>query len=607
MTNAWCKACQLGPGDLKTLIHNASMDKQTRSLKTETTGESIDFFGLASVAGTTRRMSIPTYDQVIETLAFIFDQKPDDGPKTRADAMSASRNLLDKRRIYRQLVSRLLSTWGISKDHGKIVELMLEKVENILSITKSSAICSSETSERGNAAFFRKIVFPQVILTLCHLRATQDDIFWREMYDYLNEFIPNKISVYKCIEKLKNETRNLLSPHPKIDFRLWLAKLDSNSFPKLKNIQKRLSDLNNQIGNTEKTGSLITNIKCKFLAAKATIHVIKFIEANPRFCPQKIEGSPLIAHLFLSRHICTDSGPKNSNILDDLFDDRILDIKYLTENFLDTIDNQDIEDMSAKIQETADSLLSYKDGILFTHAIYKKLIDCFHHENINEEEISRLERIFISTKDNHQYGRTGFIIASLLLGQKVKTRSAIPNRSLEPLIMEAWKYSADPLKSFRFFLTPFGTAPATLHNSHEYGVAALIGQFNREMIESGYEQHLCNPFENLNHALGFYLAKRLKIGANPHEIDLPSRLDKRPNKSSSINFYDTVKNINEIFFTHELVDVVMLDEDGAMYMSKSRAGHHINEYLALSDTEKREILEMICPQEYQADIKKLNQ
>jgi len=74
-----------------------------------------------------------------------------------------------------------------------------------------------------------------------------------------------------------------------------------------------------------------------------------------------------------------------------------------------------------------------------------------------------------------------------------------------------------------------------------------------------------------------------------------------------MDIYDTVKNINEIFFTHELADDILFDERGAMYMRKSRAGHHIDKYLALSDAEKREILEMISSEKYQADIEQLNQ
>lgn len=587
------------------------MAKQTGSAKTKTTDESIDFLRLESIAGKARRISTPTYAQVIETLAFIFGQKPDDRPKTRAHAMSDSRSFSRKQLIRRELVKRLLSTWGISKGHGEIVKSILEKVENILSIAKSSTICSSEPSERGNAIFFRKVAFPQVILALRHLRATQDEIFWREMHSYLNDITQNEISIDECIAKLKRETRNLLPPYPNLDFRIWLGQLNSKSFPKLKSVEQSLSGLHDQIGDIErddiKTGSLFATIKCKFLAAKATISALKFIQDNPDGRPQKIEGASLAAHVFLSRHICKTNNSEHRHILDDIFDDRILDIQYLTENFLNTVNNQDIEDIPDEIHKTPDSLLSYKNGTLFPHALYKNLIDCFRNKNISEEDISRLEKIFLSTKDNHQYGSLGFTIATLLLGQKVKTSRAIPPQSLEPLTMEARKYSAAPLKPFPLFLTPFGTAPATLENIPEYRVVTLIGQFNREMIERGYKHHLCNPFEKLDDILKFYLSKAKKDGTRPKHVSHPSRLPKRPSKLSDMDIYDTVKNINEIFFTHELADDVMFDKRGAMYTQKSRVGRHINEYLALSDAEKREILEMICSEKYQADIEKIDQ
>ncbi len=429
------------------------------------------------------------------------------------------------------------------------------------------------------------------------------------MHSYFADVVLADKSTRDCITGLRNDVKSLLEHEQTTDFRAWLDRLDSRSFPKLKSIEESLTYLRHEILAAGRNGAdadeIITKLKYKFLAAKATFRVLKFIGSNQHSRPRPLSKVLANAHNHLCDHICIIDGGSHANTINSTLNEQeFISLNFLKEHFLKSIENLSAKDVPNEDFHAITDLLAYKNGTALPLCVYRKFTQDLSNGNIDEAYLSSFEDAFLSTSESYQYGELGSTLATLLLGMKIKTSDNIPHRSLEPLAMAALKNSEITTDPSLYFSTPFGRNPPMLLEKPEFVVANAVGLFNRKIMDECINQTACNPFEKLDNTLKFILTR--EQGGHQNEgFTLPSSLKKRPIKYASLEPYETLKNLNDLLFMHELVATAKLDADGATYVEESLAGQYINEYLAMTNAKKREILRIISPDEYNADLEKM--
>ncbi|VWC75949.1 hypothetical protein BLA9940_04454 [Burkholderia aenigmatica] len=591
------------------------MNEEIKSQKDQLT-KNLEFFEFMTAIGKTPRIATPSYADFIQILTSIFDQKSDENKQTRSDKLSESRSMHRKQSVYESLITKLLSTWGINKEHQKPLRIALQKIENILSHLKSITICSVYVREYGDGVFFRDIALPQTIEILHFLSKSEDAEFWKEMHDYFTDLVLANKSTRDCITKLRNEAKNLLDSHQEdlhrtSEFRTWLDKLDTRSFPKMDSIDVSLSRLRddplnkNQLSDT--ADELIAKLRYKFLAAKASFYALKFISENEYSQPYPLNSELTNAH----SRVCTDyifkSSEEESSIPIDI--DAELSahpgFNLLKENFLTSIGYISLEQIPSEISRTPLNLIAYRDGVLLPWCAHEKFIWDLTKGNIDEAYISGFEEMFLATTKSYQYGSLGATLATLLLGMKIKTSEFIPHQALEPVVMAELKNSADSIEPHHIFSTPFGESDPVFLRRPDFNIARGVGQFNRLISANNFNQTRCNPLERIDDILKLILSTTADDGSKAEEVRLPTALRKRPIKYSDMSIYDALKNLNELLHLCDLVETERLDTNGTTYVEESLAGQYINEYLVLSNSEKREILKRISPEDYKIDMDKM--
>jgi hypothetical protein len=577
-----------------------------------------EFFRLMTVIGERKRITTPSYAEFIEVLAFTFDQKSGDRDETtanamsssrrnprRADAMSASRSMRSKQVAYEQILPKLFSVWGIEKEGYGALETVFLKIENLLSHLKSTTIHSTRRSDYGEWIFFKDIGLPQMIEILRSLSETEDDGFWPEMLGYLVDIIRENKTARECITKLKIEVKSLLDGRHAPDFRVWRDKLNVRSFPKTKRIDNSLAGLRDELLKDNLRGAglddLIIKLKYKFMAAKASLAALKFIENNPYSKSLPLHTDLTEAHNQLCVQYILN---KNCNEFNFEFD-TCRSFALLKTSFLHTIENLSRENIPPEFSRTAGNLLRYEDGAFLPWCAFKKFIFDLNKGNVDETYISIFEKMFLSTAKNYQYGHLGVLIASCLLAMKIKTSDFIPHRSLEPLAMTAILNTAIGVERHFNFATPYGPGQPVLTETSEFNVAKAVGSFNEAVKTTAITQSVCNPLENLDEILKSIFDQIDEEKLSGSEFKFLNRLKKRPIKTVSWDLYDTLKNINELLYWHNLFESKKSDADSVIYVEKSLAGNFIDKYLALSNPQKREILSKISPEQCSADTEKV--
>lgn len=568
-----------------------------------------NFSYLMLTCGNQKKITTPSYAEFIEELSVTFDLNNDELGGIRSREMTESNSLSNRQLIYERVLQELFSLLDINGDDQGFIRRCLLKVENILTHFKSITICSNQSSKQGSAAFFTYIAFPQILEMLRFFNTVRGIEFSLEMRRYLGFIVYQGKNTSDCIKMLKREIAGLITNQDCTEFRSWIDKIDSRSFPKTKTIKKRLQNLHTEltkgIRSSSNTDNLVLQVKFKLLAAKAAFNILKTISSNPHKLSFLLPFHSVVTsahHNFCTDYICNEevSEMDYGFTTNDFF-------QALINHYLQSIESMDPEDIPAEIARSPIALAQYENNAFLPWFVYHQLLWDLGKGRVNALYIRKIENAFLLTIRNYQYGQLADKIVTILLAMKIKTSTSIPHNSLEPLAMALMENNAIANQISQKWETPFGydepKGPEEQSGSYtsDFNVTKAIRIFNKSVELGEIDQTPCNPLEGLDQMLKYIFNQIEKGVFFNKELSFPSSL-KRPVKTLDLDRYDALKNINRLLDQFGLIESIK-DVYDAISVNTSLAGNFINKYLALAPSEKMAILKVINQVKYEIDQK----
>lgn len=547
------------------------------------------------------RVSTPSYSDFIQTISVIFDFHGKSHNATRPKEMTESRSMLRRQTIHAEVMMNFLDLFEVQEGAREFIKMLFLKIENILSRFKSIPIYSKNSRSVGKSCFFQLVVLPQVFSVLSFLCRELNSVFVREQFRYLHAVCRNDQSEQVSIRLLKKEVSELLDDIDCADFKNWLSKIEYDSFPKMKTIERALENLRSEVAvslNEIHVAKIILFVKSKMLAAKIAFEVFRDVNKNIYPLYFEDERPLMICHENLcERYLC------NPDV--DEYDFDFLDSKYfkfIIGAFKESVGHMDPDDLPARFKSAPGNLMQCEDGAFFPLVVLEKFKWDFERGRVDEDYIKHFEDAFVQTEKIYQYGVHASLIAGVLLVLKIQSKKSIPHQSLEPLIMIFMRNFPVGNELSLQCATPFGLDSANESYASRFNIAKVIYQFNSDVRQGLLVAELCNPLTGLDEILQYIFNKVDRGDLWLSDFSLPMYLQKmRPVKVFDVDLYDALKGINGLLDKFKLIELID-DESCIIRVKTSLAGDAINRYLKLTDAEKIGILKKIDPEQCAKDL-----
>lgn len=532
----------------------------------------------------------PKFSSLIDFIAVAVDVFEG---KSRKKVFSELKTFSAKQVYFSDLFERIKLELKLSDSEMTFTSQSLIKVENILAHLKSIPLYTDISKNTGDNLFFTQFTVP-FVKQLCSLTSEYTDSFF---FFSLDKFL---FSGEECnglkdiISLLKSEISSELGHINKIsasEFKLTLSKIDDRSFPSRSSIKEYIDKLHQNILAIEgegKANSVSLKIYTTFFAAKVAFVFAKFVGAN---YPEKNDIDSEIKIAFLSFNKEYTLNPNISSVNDSYIDnDNFITCKKY---FLDRIN---LENPVSFLKENGTrALWQYKNGIFTSYAIREQLLWDINRGRFTEFGINQFIKKCIPELSKRQTGTDGVDIAVILMGMKVLLSKHITNNSLEPLI----NFLIDNLEKHNLLSfvanTPFGIYIPDNLTASEINVALAIRSFNESVCNGIINVEFCNPLSPLNENLNTYFEKGTLT---------KRQIERKSIKTEKTTTYDALKNINYYILAFGLQEEIKISSAGYVNVLSSKSGCGINNYLSLLDSDKKNILKQISPDEFSLDLEK---
>tara|TARA_R110002096_G_scaffold203539_2_gene388779 strand:- start:4166 stop:5764 length:1599 start_codon:yes stop_codon:yes gene_type:complete len=526
----------------------------------------------------------PKFSSLIDFIAVAVDVFMG---RSRKKVFSELKTFSAKQVYFSDLFEQIKSELNLTDPEMDFLSQSLIKVENILSHLKSTPLYTDVSQHAGSTLFFDQFTVP-FVKQMCGLSLEHtESVFFNRLDKIL--FDGKRCNDLKgVISLLKSEISselNHIDASSGKELKIAVAKLDTRSFLSRSSIKKHIDILHQNIStidSEDKADSVSSNIQTIFLAAKVAFYFAKYKESNyadETTIDYEIEG------LFLSFNTEYTFNTEVSS--DD--DSYIKNAKFVSckKYFLDRINQENPVSFFKKYGTKA--LWEYKGGIFNSYAVKEQLLWDINKGRYSENGVNHFIKNVIPELNKRQSGTDGVDIAVNLMGLKVLLSKSITNNSLEPLI----NFLIDNLEKhnlINFIVgTPFGSFTTDNLTASEINIALAIRSFNERILNGVINIEFCNPLLPLNEVLEIYFEK----GSLTNK-----QIGRKPIKTETITLYDALRNINYYILAFGLQENTRVSSCGFVNVLTSKFGSGINKYLSLHDTDKKNILELISPEEF---------
>ncbi|HCE7954251.1 TPA: hypothetical protein N2B25_002667 [Pseudomonas aeruginosa] len=484
---------------------------------------------------------IPTYAEVLDALASGFglieakDQKllfqrswqgrqARFGPNTNKPWRGANQGRIGE-------LLMLLS--GDAPDIADELGSFLDNAETLLSFMRAKGVFTRKTYRSGLAAFLGIIVFPQLALFLCHIRARLPE---SSPLHYLFDLLPDiDVEAYDCAKNTRRAVREQLEKIVGVsvaDFKRSISKITEKSDIKLKTIEDQMNCLKFELetlGDHQGCNEKVKAIRAAYIAGVAV----------QRFIGKLSGGAPSIASVRFFGNIkywmnvfskedegaVEDGFAKAHRILSldlagihDRFSEDCLDasIEEVLGVFCRHLDARSIEECppildaykmllsadpdTVSIRESLNLLEQHEDSYIFkpVHNFINARL-----QMIEGDEMGALARFWdvVNHSEMQQVGEIAEIAASYAISLEIKKAGRWVNGCLDPLIVCIAQNKRQTIWIETQMPTPFGSlCDAPKITESERLIFDAVSMVNNIAIGSGsdFATELCNPFEKLD-------------------------------------------------------------------------------------------------------------
>lgn len=500
---------------------------------------------------------IPTYAEVLDALASGFgvieakDQRllfqrswqgrqARFGPNTSKPWRGANQGRIGE-------LLMLLS--GDAPDIADELASFLDNAETLLSFMRSKGVFTRKTYRSGLAAFLGIIVFPQLALFLCHIRARLPES--SPLY-YLFRLLPDiDVEAYDCAKNTRNAVRQQLEKIVGVsvaDFKRSISKITEKSDIKLKTIEDQIDCLKfdlEALGDHQGYNEKIKTIRAAYIAGVAVQRFIGNLSGGvPNIASVRLVGSIKYYINVFSRKdegSIEDSFAKAHRVLSlDLagiharFSEECLDasIDGIFSVFYRHLDAKPIEKCppildaykmllsadpdTASIRESLNLLEQHENFFIFKpvhHFLNARL------QMIDGDDMGALAGFWevVNHSEMQQVGEIAEIAASYAISLEIKKAGRWVNGCLDPLIVCIAQNKRQTISIETQMPTPFGSlCDAPKITESERLVFDAVSMVNNMAVgsRSGFATEVCNPFGKLDKYLSRAIGKFRVIHQN---------------------------------------------------------------------------------------------